>query len=62
VEIDLDLEKELGVSNSENKRLRVALEAIEGGSFPNASTLAIAGDWKAMYEALQTLARNALDR
>lgn len=55
-------DKVVGLVEYETGRLRGALEAVEGGSFPGASTLAIAGDWKGMYEALQTVARNALKK
>lgn len=37
-----------------------ALEAIEGGSFAGAGTLAIAGDWQAMFNCLQAIARAAI--
>jgi len=40
--------------------LREALEKIEGGSFPGASTLAINGDWKGIVDQLQSIARTAL--
>lgn len=39
-----------------------ALRDIAGGCFPEASTLAVGGDWQAMYIALQNLALNALLR
>lgn len=39
-----------------------ALNRIRGGSFPGASDLAITGNWKMMYEELQFLARDALDK
>lgn len=38
-----------------------ALQAIAGGHFPGASTLAIAGDWRAMYQQLQLIAKTALN-
>lgn len=50
-----------GECSAEIRRLRGALEAIEGGSFPGASTFAVAGDWKGMYDALQKLARDTLN-
>ena len=40
--------------------LLAALEKIKGGSFPNASTLALSGDWKGYTEALQEIARAAI--
>ncbi len=40
--------------------LREALERIKGGHFSGASTLAIAGDWHAMFDALQSIAAQAL--
>lgn len=40
--------------------MKEALEQIAGGSVPNASTLAINGDWHGLCESLQTVARSAL--
>ena len=37
-----------------------ALRDIEGGFLPGASSLAIAGDWRGLFEAAQTAARAAL--
>lgn len=37
-----------------------ALDRISGGSFPNASTMAITGDWHGFAESLQMIARSAL--
>jgi hypothetical protein len=40
--------------------LSIALRAIAGGSFPDASTLAANGAWKEFTERLQGIARKAL--
>ena len=39
-----------------------ALEEIESGSFAGASTFAVDGNWKFMYEVLQEIARAALTK
>lgn len=51
---------QLRATLKQNYQLRQALSAIANGEFPNASTLAVNGDWRGMYEALQALAREAL--
>jgi hypothetical protein len=38
-----------------------ALNQIEDGHFSEASSLAVEGNWKRMYEALQQIARCALE-
>ncbi len=54
-------DKVVGLVETETNRLRSALEAVASGSFPNASTLAVAGDWKAMFGEIQKIARAAIE-
>lgn len=46
----------------EARKLRMALERIEGGFVPNGGNLIIGGDWHGFANGLQAIAREALGR
>lgn len=48
------------LANPADDLVREALKQIESGSFEGASTLALAGSWKAVAEKFQSIARAAL--
>lgn len=55
-----DPDPDIAALRAKAAALEDALTRIAGGSFPGASTLAIAGDWHGFIDSLQDIARAAL--